>query len=102
MWPSLAEIRLFAGNFAPRGWALCQGQLLAISQYSAVFALLGNSYGGDGRSTFALPDLRGRVPVGPSSGQGLGVAAGLGDTAGVPTLGLNYIICLEGAWPSRD
>ncbi|MBB4662971.1 phage tail protein [Conexibacter arvalis] len=61
--PFVAEIRIFAGNFAPRGWALCAGQLLPISQNTALFSLLGTMYGGDGKSTFALPDLRGRVPI---------------------------------------
>ena len=69
--PFLAEIVMFAGNFAPRGWALCDGQLLAISQYSAVFSLLGTTYGGDGRTTFALPDMRGRVAIHPGNGPGL-------------------------------
>lgn len=67
----LAEVRMFAGNFAPRGWAKCEGQLLPISQNTALFSLLGTIYGGDGRSTFALPDLRGRVPVGVGNGSGL-------------------------------
>lgn len=67
----LGIIKLFAGNFAPRGWAFCQGQLLAISQNTALFSILGTTYGGDGRTTFALPDLRGRVPVGFGSGPGL-------------------------------
>ncbi len=57
---------MFGGNFAPRGWALCEGQLLPISQYEALFALLGTTYGGDGQTTFGLPDLRGRVPVHPN------------------------------------
>jgi microcystin-dependent protein len=61
--PYIGEIRIFAGNFAPLNWALCQGQLLAISEYSALYALLGTIYGGDGTTTFALPDLRSRVPV---------------------------------------
>ncbi|MCP9769319.1 phage tail protein, partial [Lacihabitans sp. LS3-19] len=65
MDPLIAEIKLFGGNFAPRGWAYCDGALLPISQYSALFSILGTMYGGDGRTTFALPDLRGRVPVGP-------------------------------------
>lgn len=69
--PFLGEIRLFAGNFAPRGWALCEGQLLAVSQYDALFSILGTTYGGDGETTFALPDLRGRVPVHPGTGPGL-------------------------------
>lgn len=67
----LGEITLFAGNFAPQGWALCHGQLLAISSNNALFSLLGTVYGGDGRTTFGLPDLRGRVPVHPGSGAGL-------------------------------
>lgn len=67
----IGEVRIFAGNFAPRGWALCDGQLLAISQNTALFSLIGTMYGGDGRTTFALPDLRGRVVVHP--GQGLGL-----------------------------
>jgi microcystin-dependent protein len=67
----LGEVKLFAGNFAPRGWAFCDGQQIAISQNTALFALLGSTYGGDGRTTFALPDLRGRVVVGPRRGTGL-------------------------------
>jgi microcystin-dependent protein len=67
----LGEIRMFAGNFAPYGWAFCQGQLLPIAQNQALFALLGTTYGGDGRTTFALPDLRGRVPVGFGQGPSL-------------------------------
>lgn len=69
--PFLAQIVMFGGNFAPRGWAFCDGQLLPIAQYSAVFSLLGTTYGGDGRTTFALPDLRGRVPIHPGNGPGL-------------------------------
>ena len=61
--PFVGEIRMFAGNFAPRGWAFCDGQLLAVSQNDALFSLLGTIYGGDGRTTFGLPDLRGRVPI---------------------------------------
>jgi microcystin-dependent protein len=67
----LAEIRIWAATFAPRNWAFCQGQILAISQNTALFSLLGTTYGGDGRTTFALPDLRGRVPVGVGNGPGL-------------------------------
>jgi len=63
MEPFLCEIKLFAGNYAPRGWAFCNGQILPISQYQAVFTILGYTYGGDGKTTFALPDLRGRVPI---------------------------------------
>ena len=67
----IAEIRMFAGNFAPRDWALCDGQLLSINQHQALFSLLGTTYGGDGRTTFALPDLRGRVAIHPGQGPGL-------------------------------
>jgi microcystin-dependent protein len=69
--PYLGEIRMFAGNFAPRGWALCQGQLLAIAQNTALFAILGTTYGGNGVNTFALPDLRGRIPLNWGQGPGL-------------------------------
>ncbi len=69
--PFIGEIRMVGFNFAPRGWAFCQGQLLAIAQYQALFSLLGTTYGGDGRTTFALPDLRGRSPVGQGYGPGL-------------------------------
>lgn len=68
---TIGEIRMFAGNFAPKNWAFCQGQLLPISPNTALFSVLGTVYGGDGRSTFALPDLRGRVPIGPGQGPGL-------------------------------
>ena len=71
MDPFIAEIILFAGNFAPRGWALCDGHLLPINQNQALFLLLGTYYGGDGKTTFALPDLRGRVPVSQGGGPGL-------------------------------
>ncbi|WP_153979647.1 phage tail protein [Paenibacillus xylanilyticus] len=63
----LGEIRMFAGNFAPRGWALCNGQIVSIAENEALFALLGTTYGGDGQTTFALPDLQGRVAVHPST-----------------------------------
>ena len=69
--PFIGEIRIFGCNFAPRGWAFCDGQLLPIAQYTALFSILGTTYGGDGRTTFALPDLRGRVPLGPRHGPGL-------------------------------
>lgn len=68
---TIAEIRMFAGNFAPRNWAYCAGQLEAISQNQALFSLVGTIYGGDGRTTFALPDFRGRAPVGTGHGPGL-------------------------------
>lgn len=70
--PFLGEIGLFGFNYAPRGWAMCNGQILSISSNSALFALLGTMYGGDGRTTFALPDLRGRTPI--HSGQGPGLS----------------------------
>ncbi len=69
--PFVGEIRMFAGSFAPRGWALCDGQLLAVGQNDALFSLLGTIYGGDGRTTFGLPDLRGRVPIHQGAGGGL-------------------------------
>ncbi len=71
MDPFLGEIIMFAGNFAPRGWALCDGQLLPINANSALFSILGTTYGGDGRTTFALPDLRGRTPIHAGNGPGL-------------------------------
>ena len=153
----LGEVRMFAGNFAPRGWAFCDGQLLAISQHTALFSILGTTYGGDGRTTFALPDLRGRTPVHPGQGPGLSRRL-LGQSFGQesvtltalnmplaipyhhvsstepqlqpgynsvlvvgneatgslmqgqqqavrneqPSLGINYIICLTGVFPSRN
>jgi microcystin-dependent protein len=69
--PFVGEIRMFAGNFAPRGWAFCDGQLLAVSQNDALFSLLGTIYGGDGRTTFGLPDMRGRIPIHAGHGPGL-------------------------------
>lgn len=69
--PFVGEIRMFAGNFAPRGWAFCDGQLLAVSQNDALFSLLGTIYGGDGRTTFGLPDMRGRLPIHQGTGPGL-------------------------------
>jgi len=69
--PAMGEVRLFAGTFAPRDWAFCHGQLLDIGQNQALFSILGTTYGGDGRTTFALPDLRGRSVVGVGSGEGL-------------------------------
>jgi microcystin-dependent protein len=69
--PYVGEIRMFAGNFAPQGWAFCDGQLLAVNQNDALFSLLGTIYGGDGRTTFGLPDLRGRIPVHAGAGPGL-------------------------------
>lgn len=71
MDPTLSEIRIFAGNFAPLAWAFCNGALLSIAENTALFSLLGTTYGGDGQTTFALPDMRGRVPVGTGQGPGL-------------------------------
>jgi len=128
--PFIGEISMFAGNFAPRGWAFCDGSILAISQNTALFSLLGTTYGGDGRTTFALPDLRGRVAVHKGSGPGLterrlgarfgseslsfqstGKAIGIGDRGVAeqkvpsvmqPSLAINYIIALQGTFPSRN
>ncbi len=66
--PYVGEIRMFAGNFAPAGWMFCEGQLLPISEYETLFNLIGTTYGGDGQSTFALPDLRGRIPLHQGNG----------------------------------
>jgi len=82
----IGQIALVGFNFAPRGWALCQGQLLSISQNTALFSLLGTTYGGDGRSTFALPDLRNQRPV----------------SGGLNPSSVNYIIALDGAYPPRQ
>src|SRR5437763_13889014 len=81
--PFVAEIRMFAGNFAPTGWASCDGQLLPISQNTALFSLLGTFYGGDGKSTFALPNLQDSVPMQQGQGQGLSERF-LGESGGVP------------------
>jgi microcystin-dependent protein len=81
---TLAEIRMFAGNFAPRGWQFCNGQLLAIAQWTAVFALVGTTYGGNGQTTFGMPDFRGRVAVGTGNGAGLPSVV-LGEMSGTNT-----------------
>src|SRR5215475_14186474 len=78
----VGEIRMFAGNFAPAGWMFCEGQLLPISQYETLFNLIGTTYGGDGQSTFALPDMRGRIPI--HTGNGFTLA----ETGGVETVTL--------------
>ena len=83
----IGTIILFAGNFPPKNWAFCQGQLLSISQNTALFSILGTTYGGDGRTTFALPDLRGRVPIGPGQGPGLSNHV-LGERSGVESVTL--------------
>lgn len=136
--PILGQITIFAGNYAPRGWAFCDGQLLKINDYQSLFAILGTQFGGDGRTTFALPDLRGRFPMHPGTGPGLS-ARNIGEQGGhetldldasnlpsssktdvaspnwifrpkqidlqhdnmPPFLGINYIIAIEGVFPSR-
>ena len=87
MDPFVAEIRIFTGNFAPIGWALCDGQLMPISQNTALFSLLGTTYGGDGKSTFALPNLQGCVPMQAGQGPGLSLRD-LGETGGEQTVTL--------------
>jgi microcystin-dependent protein len=83
--PFVAEIRIFAGNFEPNGWAFCDGRLIPIAQNTALFSLLGTTYGGDGRTTFALPDLRGRAPMHAGDGPGLSPRS-LGESAGTETV----------------
>jgi microcystin-dependent protein len=94
--PFVAEIRIFPFNFAPRGWAWCDGQLLPLSQNTALFSLLGTTYGGDGKSNFALPDLQGRAPMHPGQGAGLSLHD-LGETGGSETVSL-----LESEIPSHS
>lgn len=85
--PFVAEIRIFPFNFAPKGWAWCDGQLLPLSQNTALFSLLGTTYGGNGKSNFALPDLQGRAPMHPGQGPGLSLRD-LGETGGSETVSL--------------
>lgn len=94
--PFVAEIRIFAGNFAPRGWAFCDGQLLPISQNTALFSLIGTTYGGDGRSTMGLPNLQGRAPMHAGRGPGLSDRR-LGQRGGVETVTLT-----EAQMPNHD
>jgi microcystin-dependent protein len=96
MDPFVAEIRIFPFNFAPRGWAWCDGQLLPLSQNTALFSLLGTTYGGNGKSNFALPDLQGRAPMHPGQGPGLSLHD-LGETGGSETVSL-----LESEIPSHS
>lgn len=93
--PFVAEIRIVGFNFAPTGWALCNGQLLPISQNTALFSLLGTYYGGDGKSTFALPNLQDSVPIGAGQGPGLSDRF-LGEQSGVP-----YVTLLQSEMPSH-
>jgi len=94
--PFVAEIRIFPFNFAPRGWAWCDGQLLPLSQNTALFSLLGTTYGGNGKSNFALPNLQGRAPMHPGQGPGLSLHE-LGETGGSETVTL-----LESEIPSHS
>jgi len=94
--PFVAEIRIFPFNFAPQGWAWCDGQLLPLSQNTALFSLLGTTYGGNGKSNFALPDLQGRAPMHPGQGPGLSLHD-LGETGGSETVTL-----LESEIPSHS
>ena len=88
MDPFLGQISLFGCNFAPQGWALCQGQVLSIPQNTALFSLLGVNFGGDGRTNFQLPDLRGRAPIGFGQGPGLS-AYSIGQTGGYETVSIS-------------
>jgi microcystin-dependent protein len=94
--PFVAEIRIFPFNFAPKGWAFCDGQILPLSQNTALFSLLGTTYGGDGKSNFALPDMQGNVPMHPGQGPGLSLHD-LGETGGSDTVSL-----LESEIPSHN
>lgn len=111
----VGEIRLFAGNYAPVGWAFCDGKILPVTEYQALFTLLGKKYGGDGNVTFALPDLRGRVPMAVTPGE-VGTVSSppsipvnysnngtvIAQTLPPPSLGLHYIICIQGIFPTRN
>jgi len=96
MDPFVAEIRIFPFNFAPKGWAFCDGQILPLSQNTALFSLLGTTYGGDGKSNFALPDMQGSAPMHPGQGPGLSLHD-LGETGGSETVTL-----LESEIPSHS
>ena len=96
MDPYVAEIRIFPFNFAPTGWALCDGQILPLSQNTALFSLLGTTYGGDGKSNFALPNMQGNAPMHPGQGPGLSLHD-LGETGGSDTVSL-----LESEIPSHN
>ena len=105
----IGQIIMFGGTFAPRGWALCDGQLLSIAQNTALFSLLGTTYGGDGRTSFVLPDLRGRLAMHPGNGPGLAPRK-LGEKGAVDEdddsdMGfqcVNFIIALQGVYPPRS
>ena len=87
--PYIGEIRMFGGSFAPAGWAMCAGQLMAISENDALFTLIGTTYGGDGQSTFGLPDLQGRVPIHAGQGPNITQNYQLGEKAGVESVTLS-------------
>lgn len=93
--PFVAEIRIFPFNFAPKGWAWCDGQLLPLSQNTALFSLLGTTYGGDGKSNFSLPDMQGRAPMHPGQGPGLSLHD-LGETSGSDT-----VVLLQSEMPNH-
>jgi len=105
----VAEIRIFPFNFPPTGWAFCDGQLMPLSQNTALFSLLGTTYGGDGKSTFALPDMQGNAPMQPGQGQGLSQRF-LGEESGVESITLlvseiplhNHIVNVSGASATDD
>ena len=101
--PFVAEIRIFPFNFAPKGWAWCDGQLLPLSQNTALFALLGTTYGGDGKSTFALPDMQGNIPMHPGQGPGLSLHD-LGEMGGSESVTLleSEIPAHTHAWRDHD
>ena len=129
----IGEVKLFAGNFAPRNWALANGQLIGINQYPALYSILGTTYGGDGRSTFALPDLQGKVAMGTGKfdngteiylgryygstvvnkkavkvvvdsvdGEKIFTSIDPRESIVQPSVGMNYIICINGMYPSRS
>jgi microcystin-dependent protein len=101
----IGTILMVGFNFAPMGWAMCDGQLLPINEYQALFSLLGTTYGGDGIRTFALPNLQGCLPMGMSSTHPLGQTGNVSGTASTPpqhTLALNFIIALVGIFPPRN
>lgn len=107
--PYVGEIRMFAGNFAPAGWAFCDGSLLPISEYETLFQLIGTTYGGDGQETYAVPDMRGRLPV--HMGQGLGLSNYvLGQSAGTESVTLtnnqipahNHLLLVSGTAASAS
>lgn len=106
MDPTIGEIRMFAGNFAPLGWAICDGQLLSISENDTLFTIIGTTYGGDGQTTFGLPDLRGRAPVHQGGslvlGQQAAPSAATGQQQSPSWLGINFIIALQGIYPTQS